>query len=78
MIVILSRPEGAALKEMAEALGWKENSIRGAMSAYAKKRPAEPSPPKRKTASGLITLRPTLKLSFNKKGADYRPLNYFV
>ena len=25
------------LKEMAEALGWKENSIRGAMSAYAKK-----------------------------------------
>ena len=36
MVVMLSRPEGATLKEMAEALGWKENSIRGAMSAYAK------------------------------------------
>ena len=37
MVVVLSRPEGATLKEMAEALGWKENSIRGALSAYAKK-----------------------------------------
>ena len=37
MVVMLSRPEGATLKEMAEALGWKENLIRGAMSAYAKK-----------------------------------------
>ena len=37
MVVMLSRPEGATLKEMAEALGWKENSIRGAMSTYAKK-----------------------------------------
>lgn len=37
MVVMLSRPEGATLKEIAEALGWKENSIRGAMSAYAKK-----------------------------------------
>ena len=37
MVLMLSRPEGATLKEMAEALGWKENSIRGAMSAYAKK-----------------------------------------
>ena len=37
MSVMLSRPEGATLKEMAEAHGWKENSIRGAMSAYAKK-----------------------------------------
>lgn len=37
MVVMLSRPEGATLKEMAGALGWKENSIRGAMSAYAKK-----------------------------------------
>ena len=34
---MLRRPEGATLKEMADALGWKENSIRGAMSAYAKK-----------------------------------------
>jgi len=37
MVVMLSRPEGATLKEMAEVLEWKENSIRGAMSAYAKK-----------------------------------------
>ena len=37
MVHLLSRPEGATLKEMAEALGWKENSIRGAMSLYAKK-----------------------------------------
>ena len=37
MVVMLSRPEGATLKEMAEALGWKENSIRSAMSVYAKK-----------------------------------------
>ena len=37
MVVMLSRPEGATLKEMVEALGWKENSIRGAMSAYAKR-----------------------------------------
>ena len=37
MVVMLSRPEGATLKEIAKALGWKENSIRGAMSAYAKK-----------------------------------------
>lgn len=37
MVVMLNRPEGATLKEMAEALGWKENSIRGAMSVYAKK-----------------------------------------
>ena len=36
MVVMLSRPEGATLKEMAGALGWKENSIRGAMSLYAK------------------------------------------
>ena len=37
IVNMLSRPEGATLKEMAEALGWKENSVRGAMSAYAKK-----------------------------------------
>lgn len=37
MVVMLSRPEGVTLKEIAEALGWKENSIRGAMLAYAKK-----------------------------------------
>ena len=37
MVLMLSRPEGVTLKEIAEALGWKENSIRGAMSVYAKK-----------------------------------------
>ena len=37
MVVMLSRPEGATLKEMAESLKWKENSVRGAMSLYAKK-----------------------------------------
>lgn len=39
MVHFLSRPEGATLKEMAEALGWKENSVRGAMSLYAKNHP---------------------------------------
>ncbi|MBO6288739.1 MAG: DUF3489 domain-containing protein [Alphaproteobacteria bacterium] len=39
MVNFLSRPEGATLKEMAEALGWKENSVRGAMSLYAKNHP---------------------------------------
>lgn len=39
MVHLLSRSEGATLKEMAEALGWKENSVRGAMSLYAKKHP---------------------------------------
>ena len=39
MVYLLSRPEGATLKEIAEALGWKENSVRGAMSIYAKNRP---------------------------------------
>lgn len=37
MGVILSRLEGTTLKEMADQLGWNENSIRGAMSLYAKK-----------------------------------------
>ena len=39
MVYLLSRPEGATLKEIAEALGWKENSVRGAMSIYAKNHP---------------------------------------
>ncbi len=39
MVHLLSRPEGETLKEMAEALGWKENSVRGAMSLYAKNHP---------------------------------------
>ena len=36
MVHLLLRPDGTTLKEMAEALGWKENSVRGAMSLYAK------------------------------------------
>ena len=39
MVHLLSRPEGTTLKDMAEALGWKENSVRGAMSLYAKNHP---------------------------------------
>lgn len=39
MVHLLSRPEGTTLKEMAEALGWKENSVRGAMSLYVKNHP---------------------------------------
>ncbi len=38
MVVMLSRAEGATLAEMAAELGWKENSIRGAMSTLAKKK----------------------------------------
>ena len=57
MVVMLSRPEGATLKEMAEALGWKENSIRGAMSLYAKKTKVDPEPP-----NPSKTISPTLEL----------------
>ena len=35
-------------------------------------------PPKRKKASELTTSKPTLKLSSNKKGADYRPLFFYL
>lgn len=37
LAVMLARPEGATLAEMAKELGWKENSIRGAMSLLASK-----------------------------------------
>lgn len=37
MVELLLKPEGVSLKEMAETLHWLENSIRGAMSVYAKK-----------------------------------------
>lgn len=37
LAVMLARPEGATLAEMAKELGWKENSIRGAMSTLAGK-----------------------------------------
>jgi len=37
MVHFLLREDGCTLKELAEALGWKENSVRGAMSLYAKK-----------------------------------------
>lgn len=36
MVEMLSKPEGETLKKLAETLGWKENSVRGAMSLYAK------------------------------------------
>ena len=37
MVIMLSRPEGATLKEIATQLNWKENSVRGAMSLMLKK-----------------------------------------
>lgn len=37
LAVMLARPEGATLSEMAKELGWKENSVRGAMSTLASK-----------------------------------------
>lgn len=37
LAVMLARPEGATLAEMAKELGWKENSVRGAMSTLAGK-----------------------------------------
>ena len=37
MVIMLSRPEGATLKEIATQLNWKENSVRGAMSLLVKK-----------------------------------------
>lgn len=36
MVVMLTRAEGATLTDMAKSLGWKENSIRGAMSTCLK------------------------------------------
>ncbi len=39
MVELLLSPEGASLKELAEELGWLENSVRGALSAYTKKHP---------------------------------------
>lgn len=37
MALMLTRAEGATIKEMAEHFGWKENSVRGAMSTLASK-----------------------------------------
>lgn len=37
MAVMLTREEGVTLKELADELGWKENSVRGAMSVLASK-----------------------------------------
>lgn len=37
MGIMLTRTEGTTIKEMAEQLGWKENSVRGAMSTLASK-----------------------------------------
>lgn len=36
MVIMLTRTEGTTIKEMAEQLGWLENSVRGAMSLIAK------------------------------------------
>ena len=37
MAVMLTREEGVTIKELADKLGWKENSVRGAMSVLASK-----------------------------------------
>ena len=37
MAVMLTREEGVSIKELADKLGWKENSVRGAMSVLASK-----------------------------------------
>mgnify|MGYP004657968917 FL=1 len=36
MVELLQTPQGIPLKELAEKLSWLENSVRGAMSLYAK------------------------------------------
>lgn len=38
LTVMLNESKGATLTEMAEALGWKENSVRGAISLLVKNR----------------------------------------
>lgn len=39
MVELLQTPQGIPLKELAEKLNWLENSVRGAMSLYAKNHP---------------------------------------
>ena len=39
MVELLQTPQGIPLKELAEKLSWLENSVRGAMSLYAKNHP---------------------------------------
>ncbi len=39
LVMLLTRENGATLEELAEATGWLPNSVRGALSAYAKKHP---------------------------------------
>ncbi len=39
MVKLLQTPQGIPLKELAEKLSWLENSVRGAMSIYAKNHP---------------------------------------
>jgi hypothetical protein len=38
IIAMLRRPEGATIAELAQATGWKPNSIRGAISGCVRKR----------------------------------------
>ena len=39
MVELLQAPQGIPLKKLAKKLCWLENSVRGAMSVYAKKHP---------------------------------------
>lgn len=38
LAAMLRRPEGAAIRQLAKALGWQTHSIRGAMSGFLKKK----------------------------------------
>lgn len=66
LAVILARPEGATLAEMAKELGWKENSIRGAMSALAGKQIGATLTSEKKTASAATDWLLSLKIFGNK------------
>lgn len=78
MVVMLSRPEGATLKEMAEALGWKENSIRGAMSLYAKKTKATIASEKKDGVRTYYLKANAQRLGFYKKTRIFQKIPVFL
>jgi hypothetical protein len=75
MAVMLTKEDGVTIKELADKLGWKENSVRGDMSVLASR--SEPHLlPKRRTVfatTDCLPSHPRLmkrpKQSSNKKGA---------
>ena len=78
MVVMLSRPEGATLKEMAEALGWKENSIRGAMSLYAKKTKTTIASEKKDGVRTYYLKTNAERLGFYKKTRIFQKIPVFL